>query len=343
MRILCVMQKGNGVGYHRQWLPLMEMADVYVLFADFVNDEVLQRGFDIVLINRHVPGLELDTLLEYRRKYDFRLIVDIDDYWYLDPWHILYHTYPSKKIVQHIEAADMVTCTHGRLWKELIQHNKNVEILPNALPYGRGQFHDEKVASENVAPDRLRVVYAGSVTHEKDIEIIRNPFKKLSSDTYIKDKLHFIICGYSGQEAPAVVVRAWDRMISSYLSGFKLNGYVRGGLDPEQYMAFYCEADICIAPLVESKFNAMKSNLKVLEAAAKKAPIIVSDVHPYKSCPHAIKVSSKPNWYYAIKKLVLDEEYRRDMGEANHAWAIENFHLDKINEKRNHIYQNLTR
>jgi len=338
------MQPGNGVAYHRQWLPLMEMGDVYVLFADFMNDEVMQRGFDIVLINRHIPGMELEQILEYRKKYDFKLVVDIDDYWHLDPWHILSHNYPTAKIIAHIIHADLVTCTHRRLWQEIKQYNKSVEVIANALPYGRGQFHSEKLAtSENVPSDRLRVVYAGSVTHEKDIETIRNPFRKIADDRYLRDRLHFILCGYSGDDAPHTVKHTWHNMIHSYLAGLKLNGFVRGGLPPEEYMAFYNEADICLAPLVDSKFNNMKSNLKILEAATKKAPILVSDIHPYTNCPTAYKIKYQHHWHKAFRELAGDEDLRIRMGQENYEWAVENYHLDKWNKIRKAIYEMITR
>lgn len=340
MRILSVQQPGNGVAYHRQWLPLMEMPDVSVLFADFMNDEVLQRGWDIVLINRHIPGMELETLLDYRKRYDFKLVVDIDDYWHLDPWHILYHSYPTKKIIEHIKAADLVTCTHERLRKAIREYNKAVEILPNALPYDRGQFHAERIKSEDVTKGRLRISYIGSVTHERDMELLRGPWKRLASEQYIRERTHYILCGFS-DGGPRPVVEAWRRMLSVYLSGFKLEGYARAPIEPEQYMAFYCEADAVVAPLVDSRFNGMKSNLKVLEAAAKRIPVLVSAVHPYLDSPYAIQCKSGVDWVRNIRDLVRYKEMREDFGMENAAWAREHFHLDDWNKARRQMYDKL--
>jgi glycosyltransferase involved in cell wall biosynthesis len=343
MRILCITQPGSGVGYHRQMMPLTQMPDVTVLFTDFINDEVLGNGYDIVMVNRFAPGVGLDDLLDFRKRYEFKLVVDIDDYWHLDPWHVLYHSFPSKRIVNHIIAADLVTCTHRYLRQRIQLYNKNVEILPNALPFGKGQFHDERISHDKMSaeckPDALRVVYAGGVTHERDIEIIANPFKRIASDTWLKERTHFIMCGYD--ESNQTTIRVWHRMIHSYLFGFKLNGYVRGPLIPNEYMAFYNEADCTIAPLVDSEFNRCKSNLKVLEAAVKRIPIIVSDVHPYTPCPFALKVKSQGDWYRLIKELVKSKTLWTDAGEGNHQWCVENFHLDHWNKVRRQIYENL--
>jgi len=343
MRILCVTQPHSGVGYHRQMLPLMNMKDVYVLFTDFMNDEVLERGFDIVMVNRFAYGLPHSAMIDFRKRYGFKLVVDIDDYWQLDPWHILYRTFPTEEVAAHIKAADLVTCTHEGLRRRIQALNKEVEILPNALPYGRDQFTDHRIPgsqmSEKVAANAVRFVYAGGVTHERDIAILRYPLQRVANDIVLKKRLHFIMCGYDDSNPTAM--KAWHRMIADYLVGFKLPGYVRGPLMPDQYMAFYAEADATLAPLVPSTFNSCKSNLKVLEAGAKKIPVIVSNTPPYDSCPYAIKVDRQGDWYRHIKAIAGDERYRQEAGEANHQWCVQYHDLDKWNVSRKELYSTL--
>ena len=343
MRILCVTNPNSGVGYHRQMLPLQEMPDVYVLFADFLNDEVLSRGFDIVMVNRYIPGIELDQLIDYRKRYDFKLVVDIDDYWILDPWHVLYGYFPTEKIVAHIKEADLVTVTHENLRSKVMPLNDRVEILPNALPYGRGQFTEAKIPheemSEKVSRGAVRMVYAGGVTHQRDIAILKGPIRRIASDRHLRNRMHLIMCGYD--ESNPKTIGVWHTMIHDYLCGFSMPGYIRGPLMPTDYMAFYCEADMTVAPLVPSTFNACKSNLKVLEAAVKKIPILVSHTPPYNLCPYAIQIERQYDWYKQIKMVVTSPEYRHDMGEANYQWAYLNHHLDRWNEVRRQMYENL--
>lgn len=342
-RILAIGIPNNGVHYHRIHLPLSKMPDVYVLFTDFINDEVLQRGFDVVLCNRFVHGCSYQQMEDYRKKYDFRLIVDIDDYWILDPWHILQGSYPTTEIVNYMMIADIVTVTHDRLAMAVQPYNENVEILPNALPYGDDQFGAVKVSIEesgvDIPKDSLRVLYAGGVTHEKDLNIIANPWKRIASDKVLKDKLSFVLAGYDDTNPKMATI--WHRMISNYLCGFKLNGYVRQPLPPDRYMAFYAEADICIAPLVESRFNSMKSNLKTLEAAAFKLPILVSNVHPYIESG-GIKIESQSDWFRYLKLLSKSKEAREDYGNFNFEYSIKNHNFESINTKRKHIYEQRT-
>lgn len=336
MKILAIGSRFSGVSFHRLFMPISYLEKEYAMLTDQLNESELEKGYDIVLINRHIPNVDIEQLKEWHNKYGFKLIVDIDDYWILDQWHILKAYYPVQKIIDHIAAADVVTCTNQFLYDEIKQINRHVYILPNALPYGKDQFADHKSESD-ITKGMLRIIYAGGITHEKDMQLIKNPFKRIASDPYLKDKLHFTLCGYEPEQKQTHMV--WHRMIDSFLCGFKLNGYIRAALPVDSYMNFYNEADISIAPLVDSKFNSMKSNLKVLEAATKKLCVITSNVHPYKDCPYAVKVGNQSDWFNQIKKVTKDSIYRQEMAEANQKWCFDNFHLDKINIERKQIYQ----
>ena len=92
MKIMAITQPNSGVGYHRLMMPIQYMSKTYALFTDQLNDKLLEDGFDIVVINRFIHNTELDQVLEARKKFGFKLIVDIDDYWILDAWHVLYPT-----------------------------------------------------------------------------------------------------------------------------------------------------------------------------------------------------------------------------------------------------------
>lgn len=277
-------------------------------------------------------GKEADEIADLREKYGFKLIVDIDDYWHLDIWHMLYPTYPTQRIIDHIKIADVVTCTNELLYQELIKINKNVYILPNALPYGDDQFQNEVTNSE-----KIRFIWAGSATHEKDIAILKRPMQRIAGDSFIKNKAHFQICGYEPDSENKKHI--WHRMIDNFLYGFKVPGNVREGLPVDLYINFYKDADVALVPLVDSKFNSMKSNLKVLEAAVKNLPVIASNVEPYASCPHIIKVSKQSDWFDAVKKLCKDAIYRKEIGQINGDYCREKFHILKINQERKHIFE----
>jgi hypothetical protein len=328
MRILAVTSKFSGVGYHRIMMPLVNMRKDYCMITDTINEVVFDNNYDIVIFNRFLTSTDAKLLVKMKLKYDFKLVVDNDDYWFLPPSHVLYQRYQdsniSEIITEYMRVADLCTCTHERLAEEIYKFNPNVEIVPNALPYGREQFQDNKVES-----DMVRLFWSGSGTHAADMDILRNPMKKINFP------VKTIIAGYNLAEK-----HIWDRMIAAFTNGLKLNPTIYDYSEVTKYMGAYADSDISVIPLVDNKFNSMKSNLKVLETASKRNPAIVSNVHPYKDMPLCY-VNNQKDWYYWIKLLTFDEAARIEYGQKLFEYCNEHYNLDTINNKRFAIYNKL--
>jgi hypothetical protein len=329
MRILAITSKQSGVGYHRIMMPLVNMKKDYCLITDTLSEETFEGNFDIVVMNRMLANIKPEQMIEWRKKYGFKLVVDNDDYWHLEPSHILYQDYILKKIpeqiINWIQIADLCTCTHERLAEEIYKHNTNIEILPNAIPYGEEQFILDKKPSNLV-----RLFWSGSGTHGRDLEILRNPMKRINFP------VRTIIAGYNEGEK-----HIWDNMICAFTNGLKLKPTIYNYNQVTEYMAAYCDSDISLIPLVDSKFNSMKSNLKVLETASKKNPAIVSNVHPYKGFYPACHVNSQKDWYYWIKLLTHDQAARKQYGNDLYEYCNKNFNLHEVNKQRFAIYSKL--
>jgi hypothetical protein len=324
MRILAITSKHSGVGYHRIMMPIVNMKKDYAHITDILNDEVLEKGFDIVVINRMLNEISAEQLEAWRDKYGFKLIVDNDDHWQLDPHHLLADRYKqfgiTEKIISYLRIANLCTVTHERLADEVKEYNSNVEILPNCLPYGKEQFECNKTES-----DLVRLFWSGSGTHEADINIIRNPFKRLQG-------VKTIMAGYNSNEK-----EVWDRMIVAFTNSLKLNPTIYNYAGVTQYMGAYSDSDIGIIPLLDSRFNAMKSNLKVLENATMKNPCIVSDVNPYKNLP-VFYVKSQKDWVKHINNLVNDKDMREQSGKELFEYCNKHYNFDLVNEERFNIY-----
>ena len=329
MRILAITSKTSGVAYHRIIMPIVNMQKDYCLMTDTISEQTFEGNYDIVILNRMLANITPEQMVEWRKKYGFKLIVDNDDYWHLDASHILFQQYiinsVPQQIINWIQVADLCTCTHERLAEEIYKLNTNVEIIPNAIPYGEEQFILDKKPS-----DLVRLFWSGSGTHGRDIEILRNPMKRINFP------VRTIIAGYNEGEKPI-----WDGMIAAFTNGLKLNPTIYNFNQVTEYMAAYCDSDISLIPLVDSKFNAMKSNLKVLETASKKNPAIVSNVHPYKGFYPACHVNSQKDWYYWIKMLVNDKDARTHYGNALYEYCNKNFNLHEVNKQRFAIYSKL--
>ena len=328
MRILAVTSKFSGVGYHRIMMPLVNMQKDYCMITDTINELVFDNNYDIVIFNRFLTSTDAKLLVKMKLKYDFKLIVDNDDYWILPPSHVLYERYKesniSEVITEYMRVADLCTCTHERLADEIYKYNTNVEILPNALPYGKEQFQDDKLDS-----DMVRLFWSGSGTHAPDMDILRNPIKKINFP------IKTVIAGYNLGEK-----HIWDRMIGVFTNGLKLNPTIYDYAGVTKYMGAYADSDISVIPLVDNKFNAMKSNLKVLETASKRNPAIVSNVHPYKDMP-VCYVNNQKDWYYWIKLLTFDDAARIEYGQKLFEYCDRVYNFDAINNKRFAIYNKL--
>jgi len=328
MRILAVTSKFSGVGYHRIMMPLVNMQKDYCMITDTINELVFDNNYDIVIFNRFLTSTDAKLLVKMKLKYDFKLIVDNDDYWILPPSHVLYERYKesniSEVITEYMRVADLCTCTHERLADEIYKYNTNVEILPNALPYGKEQFQDDKIDS-----DIVRLFWSGSGTHAPDMDILRNPIKKINFP------IKTVIAGYNLGEK-----HIWDRMIGVFTNGLKLNPTIYDYAGVTKYMGAYADSDISVIPLVDNKFNAMKSNLKVLETASKRNPAIVSNVHPYKDMP-VCYVNNQKDWYYWIKLLTFDDAARIEYGQKLFEYCDRVYNFDAINNKRFAIYNKL--
>lgn len=336
MRILALGSLNSGVSFHRIIMPLIYMVqgspNDYLKITNQIDEQTLEQGWDVVVMNRSV-SFPANRMAEWRDKYNFTLVVDNDDHWELDPHHNLADHYINNNIAQqitdYIQVADICTVTHSRLAEEVYKFNKNVYILPNAIPYGDGQFAPYKEPS-----DKVRLFWSGSDTHAQDISILRNPFQKVYGDYDLRSKIKTNMAGYTERAKPI-----WDVMVSAFTAGLRFDSTIYQLAMPEKYMHAYCDSDISIIPLLNTRFNGFKSNLKVLEAAAKRNPAIVSEVNPYLDMPLCY-VRSQQYWYKWIKELVNDKSMREEKGNELFEFCNKHFNINEVNKKRYEIYEN---
>jgi glycosyltransferase involved in cell wall biosynthesis len=324
MRIIGLITENDGAAYHRVFLPLMLLPGVDCHLTNKITEEQLEKGCDILYINRLAPYDTLEQIQEWKKKYGFKLIVDIDDFWFLDAHHIFFDIWKedkiTDKILSFIESADWVTCTHGRLYTAIKEINNKVAILPNAIPQ-EGQFNITRTQS-----DKVRLFWAGSITHQKDVEILRGPMQRL---TELTNKVTPVLGGYTHSDV-------WSAIVAAYTNGLKLKPILHKGTSPANYYSIYQDCDIALIPLLETSFNRYKSNLKVLEAANVGAAVVVSNVHPYKFFPDNLVsyVNTQKDWYIHIKTLVNNKSYREEQGLKLQEYCRTNYDFQHINKER---------
>lgn len=328
MKVLCVYDN-SGPKYLRILLPVYLMTGVEIISNNKIDETELD-GVDIVFCNRMIPGIQIQKLLDLRTKYGFKLIVDFDDHWHLSVDHYLYEHYIAYRIPEimevYIKEADAVTVTHERLYDKVFPINDNVHILPNAIPKF-GQFLFKKQPDEKV-----RLFWAGGVTHKKDIEILRNPAKKINCD-----KVKWVIGGYVKSNPE------WLAMTSAFTGGGKFENEILESLPVENYYAMYSKCDIALIPLLPTEFNSFKSNLKILEAANMGCAVVVSKVHPYLDFPDELVnyVKVQGDWYKQVMKLLNSPGMMAYQGQRLKEYCDTNFNFNEINLKRKQIFESV--
>jgi glycosyltransferase involved in cell wall biosynthesis len=307
------------------------MDNVKGVNTDKPNEDQL---YDILLFNRLTYYYDED-LNKARETHGCKLVMDLDDDWKLPHNHVLYQNLLKLEpyIENNLRNADMVTCTNERLADKIFPFNNNVHIFPNAIPYGYKQFYTDKVQD-----DRVRLFWCGSITHEHDLALLRYPLQRIQGQHH---KFKMVIGGYTGKNPYEKYV--WDKMVRIYTNNLKLPHDIYGGLLPSMYMELYNFADICLIPLEKSDWHACKSNLKILESATKKCPVIVSNVEPYnvdKDMP-VLWANNSADWYKHINYLINNKNARIDYGEALHEYCKDKYNYKEINDRRRSAFADL--
>lgn len=89
------------------------------------------------------------------------------------------------------------------------------------------------------------------------------------------------------------------------------------------------DLDLAIAPLELNRFNAAKSNLRLLEYGAVGYPVICTDILPYQNAP-VTRVPNNPKaWIEAVRAHAHDLDATRAEGERLREWVLSNWMLDQ--------------
>lgn len=89
------------------------------------------------------------------------------------------------------------------------------------------------------------------------------------------------------------------------------------------------DLDLAIAPLEINRFNAAKSNLRILEYGAVGFPTICTDIEPYRNAPVTLVPNNPQAWIDAIRTHVHEMDATRAAGQTLRKWVLDNWMLDQ--------------
>ncbi|MEM7618530.1 MAG: glycosyltransferase [Pseudomonadota bacterium] len=230
-----------------------------------------------------------------------------------------------KKLYSNV-AKTMKSCnyntaaTHELAWHmRKVGPKKPIFVLPNGYSsktYSLSRLYAR--IKEKSGDGLIRIGYAsGGLTHQKDFEQCANAVAQILSDN----------------ENVRLVLFKDDRRVSLDISEFPSLKNVQHKIEWRPFAAHdllpkeVARFDVNIAPLeYGNEFCESKSELKYFEAAIANVPTIASPTGPFK---RAIKhkqtgflASNVNEWLEYLKALVLDSNYRKEIGRMAHRHVL---------------------
>lgn len=326
IKILAIPSDKHGVGKFRIMDPYTFIGEK---FADDVHVDLTFNaedkdetflGYDIVVFHTFIHQTTHESnvnRIKWLQQQGVKVIMDIDDLWFVDQRHPMYHQIKNSKIgemkVEMMKLVDYVTTTtpiFAKTIKDRLNIN-NILIFPNAVNDEEPQFQPNPTKS-----DKVRFGWLGGSSHLHDIELMSQGIS--TTHNSFKDKVQFVLCGFdlrgkvteidkdNGQQRQRNIQpleTVWYRYERFFTDDYKvlsdeyksyLNSFVqtpyddvnqpyrrRWTQDITTYANNYNMFDVSLAPLAESDFNINKSQLKVIEAGFHKKAIIASETNPY--------------------------------------------------------------
>lgn len=326
IKILAIPSDKHGVGKFRIMDPYTFIGENYpddvhvdITFNAEDNDEYF-LNYNIVVFHSFIHQTTHDSninRIKWLKSKGIKVIMDIDDLWFVDQRHPMYHQIKASKVgemkIEMMRLVDAITTTTPIFAKTIMDRLgvRNVQIFPNAVNENESQFQINTTKS-----DKVRFGWLGGSSHLHDLELMSNGIS--STHHSFKDKVQFVLCGFDLRGSVTEIAPNGERRqrpikpletvwykyekfftddykvlseeYKNYLHTFTETPSFNDENEPyrrrwtkeiNSYATNYNTFDVSLAPLVDSLFNGNKSQLKVIEAGFHKKAIIASDTNPY--------------------------------------------------------------
>jgi glycosyltransferase involved in cell wall biosynthesis len=365
---------------------------VDIVYEPPYDDVNFWTQYEIVVYHRSIgPDFEkANRLIQMLNSLGVITVCDIDDYWMPGKEHPIHDIIKAnkinEKIVANLKVSKYVTTTTELYADEIRKFNKNVVVFPNAINPNEPQFKEPTQKS-----DKLRIGWLGGSSHLHDIQLLNDGFSKLTSH---KDKVQYVLCGFdtrgtvteinaqTGEHTKRNILPAetvWAQYEKIFTQNFSIisedykkhllkynqdsfenemnESYLRVWTKPvTSYAKNYSKFDVSLAPIKNTMFNRMKSQLKVIEAGFYKKALIASEIGPYTiDLKHCLEngnfvdgnamlikeVRNHSDWSKCIEKLIRNPNLVEDMGERLYETVKDKYDLNVVTKNRAQFYKSL--
>ena len=360
-----------------------------------LNNDNFLKQYDVIHYHRTLGDYDnLSNVLDRCDELGIVTIMDLDDHWSPGPDHPAYQIIKQneldKKISNNLKISRNITTTTSVFADEIKKLNENVFVIPNAINTDEKQYQSNPEKSE-----RIRIGWLGGSSHIKDLQILKGLMGSLKSEGLL-DKIQFVLCGYdlrgmmtmidqkTGEQKQRpikpkesvwyqyekiftddykIVSKEYKDFLLSFenkeYEGIENEPYRRVWTKPiTSYASNYNLFDISLAPLKESMFNKVKSQLKVIEAGFHKKAIIAQDFGSYQiDIKNAYKkggeidetgngfliptVKNHKFWFKHLKTLINNPELITKLGENLYNTVNGTYDMKSVCTERRNLYKKL--
>lgn len=371
--------------------------DVHVdLSYDVSDNDESFKDYDIVFFHTFIHQTNHDSnknRVKWLKSKGIKTIMDIDDLWFVDQRHPMYLQIKEGKVgemkMELLKLVDYVTTTTP-IFADTIKTKlglTNVTIFPNAINEDEPQFKSNPIKN-----DKIRFGWLGGSSHLSDIELLEGGISVTHRD--YKDKVQFVLCGFDLRGTVTEIDRStgrvnkrpilpretvWFKYENIFTDKYKVlddeykthlfnfvetqhddlnKPYVRRWTkEINSYATNYNYFDVSLAPLVDSTFNANKSQLKAIESGFHKKALIASQVKPYtldliqavdegkfNSKGNALLVPPSKNhkeWGKHMKRIMDNPNMIEDMGNRLYETVKDKYSLKNVCKDRVEFFKQI--
>lgn len=282
---------------------------------------LLEEPVDVVIIERFWDyqcdiGTSKEMLQKLKRQ-GTKIIFELDDdLLNLNPMTYA-SSFPSLQQLMWmrymIRSADGVIVSTTPLAKRIGKLNSRVVVVPNALD--ERLFESSRQLRKSPSDEKIVMGYMGTPTHLEDLYSVIVPLRRFLERH--KTRITFEIVGIADTQ-----------LISSAFAGLpvKVIPVPRQSVaypDFVRWMQKNLDWDFAIAPLVDTKFNRSKSDIKYLDYAVLGVPAVFSRVAAYQETVRpgetGLVAMDNSQWEEALNLLLKDVPLRQLLASNAHA------------------------
>jgi GT2 family glycosyltransferase len=312
----------QGCGFHRCAIPLVSlvqngMAEGRLDLAQWPADMIQAAAPDVIVFQRYVEDGQIEAIKNARKAMpDALFVFELDDYLGEIPKASFHAGFMPPNLSERIKTAmalcDRVTVSTEPLaeWFRDDLGAKDVRVIGNAVPMAAIRPREGRAKDGG----RLRVGFAGGISHAGDLEIIRPAMQAIG------EEVEWVFFGTQPKNPPVRVE-------------------FHPGVPPSEYQAHMMklDLDLVLAPLEDNRFNRCKSNLRLIEAGMIGASVIAQRLEPYtQGKPPAFAFADAPDeWTAAIRSFMATTQAERtDAAARLQNWVMNNHTLEKRLKER---------